>query len=300
LLVLLLGVSGCNAVAWQRGRLTAQLEDAGFSQRVQQLGEDQLDTWVGGSGRPVVLLNGFGASTLWQWTPQAVELAREHRVVMPNLLWFGGSRSTSADYSIDHQVAAVIASLDDLGISEVDVVGMSYGGFVAYELACAHPERVRRLVIVDSPGRVYTDADLEDLLRRYDIDDLSQLLIPEDAAGVRVLLELAYEDPPWTPDWALRQTQASLYSSNREEQAALLHQLLADRETIVARSTRIRCPVLLIWGDHDPVFPLPLGERLAQDLGARLEVIAAARHFPNAEHPAAFNRILLDFLDGPG
>jgi pimeloyl-ACP methyl ester carboxylesterase len=297
--LLLLSGSGCNVVARRRTRLTTQLEDAGFSQRVLQLGADQVHTWVGGSGRPVVLIHGFGASTMWQWNPQALVLAREHRVIMPNLLWFGDSHSTSADYSIDHQVAAVIAALDELGIGEADIVGMSYGGFVAYELACAHPERVRRLVIVDSPGRVYTDADYEALLDRYDTDDFARILVPEDAAGVRTLIELAYDDPPWTPDWALRQTLAVLYANNRVEQAALLHQLLAGREVIVARPTRVQSPVLLIWGEHDSVFPLSLGERLAQSLGARLEVIAAARHFPNGEHVEAFNEILLGFLDGP-
>ena len=297
--LLLLCGSGCNVVAMRGNSLTSQLENAGFNQRVVQLGEDQVHTWVGGTGRPVVLLHGFGASTMWQWTPQAVVLAQEHRVVMPNLLWFGDSRSTRADYSIDHQVGAVIAALDELDIGEADMVGISYGGFVAQELACAHPERVRRLVIVDSPGRIYTHADYEALLDRYDTEDFARVLLPEDGDGVRTLLELAYDDPPWTPNWALRQTQATLYADNRAEQAALLHQLLADSEAIVARTTRIQSPVLLIWGEHDPVFPLSLGERLAQALGARLEVIAAARHFPNGEHVERFNEILLGFLDGP-
>jgi pimeloyl-ACP methyl ester carboxylesterase len=300
LVAALLGGEGCDVVAWKRDGLARQLEGAGLTPRVLHRGEDQVLTWAGGGpGRPVVLIHGFGASALWQWTPQALALAREHRVIMPDLLWFGGSRSTRPDYSLDHQVAAVVAVLDDLGVGEADVVGISYGGFVAHELACAHPERVRRLVLVDCPGRVFSDDDYEALLERFDTDDFSRVLLPVDDAGVRTLLELAYEDPPWTPDWALRQSREGLYSNNRAELASLLHQLLAEREAIASRTTRVRSPVLLVWGEHDPVFPLPIGERLSRDLGAPLEVIAAARHFPNAEHPEAFNRIVLDFLDGP-
>ena len=299
IVLLILGVSGCNVVAMRRDRFISQLEDAGLEQRVLELGEDQVHTWVGGSGRPVVLIHGFGASTLWQWRPQAMELVREHRVIMPNLLWFGRSRSTRADYSIDHQVAAVIATMDALDVGEADIVGMSYGGFVAYELACAHPERVRRLVMVDSPGRAYTDADHQALLDRFHSENIAQVMLPVDADGVRILLNLAYEDPPWSPNWALRQTQVVMYTNNREEQAALLNQLLEDRNVIRARTNSVQAPALVIWGEHDPVFPVALGERLAQSLNARFEVIPAARHFGNDEHPEEFNEILLGFLDGP-
>jgi pimeloyl-ACP methyl ester carboxylesterase len=295
-----LGGSCVDVVAWQRRSLTRQLEGAGVSARVLQLGDDRVLVWSNrGPGPAVVLIHGFGASALWQWTPQAVALAPGHRVIMPDLLWFGGSSSTRRDYSVDHQAAAVVATLDALGVAEADLVGISYGGIVAYEIASARPERVRRLVLVDTPGRDFGDDDYAALLRRFDTDDFARVLLPVDDAGVRVLIELAYEHPPWTPDFALRQARRGLYAVNREELAALVHQLLADREALRARPTRVRCPALVVWGENDPVFPLAIGERLARSLGARLEVIADARHFPNAEHPEPFNLVLLEFLDSP-
>lgn len=300
LAVVLRGGACVDVVAWQRWSLARQLEAAGITERVLDLGDDEVLVWSGGGrGRAVVLLHGFGASALWQWTPQAVALARGRRVIMPDLLWFGGSSSARPDYSVDHQVSAVVAALDALGVGEVDLVGISYGGIVAYELTSAHPERVRRLVLVDSPGRDYGDDDYAALLRRFDTDDFSRVLLPVDDAGVRTLLELAYERPPWAPGWALRQAREGLYARHRAELAALLDHLVADREALRARTTRVRSPVLVVWGENDPVFPLAIGQRLARSLDARLEVIAGARHFPNAEHPEVFNRLLLEFLDAP-
>lgn len=289
-----------DVVAWQRGSFARRLDAVGITARTLDLGDDRVRVWSGGGpGRPVVLVHGFGASSEWQWTPQAVDLAADRRVVMPDLLWFGGSSSTRADYSLDHQVAAVVAALDALDVGEADLVGISYGGMVAFELAAAYPGRVRRLVLVDSPGRLFTDEDYEALLARFGTDDFARVLLPEDDEDVRTLIELAYERPPPTPGWAARQARVGLYSRNREELAALVHELLAERQSLRARTTPVLGPVLVVWGASDPVFPLPIGERLSRELGAPLEVIPSARHFPNAEHPERFNRILRDFLDGP-
>lgn len=56
-------------------------------------------------------------------------------------------------------------------------------------------------------------------------------------------------------------------------------------------------PTLVVWGEHDPVFPLDAGRRLSKMLDATLVVIPDARHAPNMEHPEAFNRALIEFLD---
>ena len=59
---------------------------------------------------------------------------------MADLLWFGDSTSTDRTFGLDHQVEALAALLRHLGIEDARVVGTSYGGFVAWDLAHAHPE----------------------------------------------------------------------------------------------------------------------------------------------------------------
>lgn len=300
LAALLAILTGCNVVAMQQARIESSMRASGLAAADITLGADRIHYWSGGRGPTVLLVHGFGASAEWLWYPQVADLAKDHRVIVPDLLWFGESHSDDRDFSIDHQVHAVEALLDKLGEREADVVGVSYGGLVAHELASDRPAAVRRLVLVDTPGRVYTRADYDTLCRRMHVDHVGRVLVPRDPQGVETLLSLAYFNPPWIPDFALEQTLTSLYASYREERVALLDALLDNMDRLKARPVTLRARSMVIWGRQDPVFPLEVGERLAQSLHAPIRVIDDARHAPNLEHPEAFNRILRGFLASGG
>ena len=172
------------------------------------------------------------------------------------------------------------------------MAGVSYGGLVANELANDRAAMVHDLVLVDTPGRVYTRDDYRFLCRRLCTPDLALVLLPRDADGVEALLGLAYFDPPWVPGFALEQSLHALYAPYRDERAALLAKLLDDMDTVKARPTTLLARTLVVRGRQDPVFPLEIGERLAASLKAPLRVLDNARHAPNLEHPAEFNAIL--------
>lgn len=292
----LASLTGCNVVAMQQGRIERTMRAAGLQSAKAKLGKDTVHYWSGGKGPAVVLVHGFGGSAMWLWHPQVAELARDHRVVVPDLLWFGDSRSDDREFGLDHQVRAIEALLDDLGIKDADVVGVSYGGLVAHEIASDRPAAVRHLVLVDTPGRVYTRDDYKLLLRRLRVDHISKVLVPKDPRGVEDLLGLAYYNPPWVPDFALAQTLDALYTPFREERVALLDSLLGDMDALKARPRTLRAPTMVVWGRQDPVFPLEVGQRLAESLAAPIHVVENARHAPNLEHPAEFNRVLRSFL----
>jgi len=296
LLALLALLCGCNVIGIKQRSIERTMRGAGLVAADVKLGADSVHYWAGGHGPTVLLVHGFGASGMWLWYPQVEDLARDHRVIVPDLLWFGESASTDRDFGIDHQVHAVEALLDKLGEGAVDVVGVSYGGLVAHELASERVAQVRHMVIVDSPARAYTREDYGSLCRRFHVDDVAKVLVPHDGAGVEQLLELAYFDPPWIPDFALDQTLLSLYAQNRDERALLLSTVIRDMDILKARPVTRRGPALVIWGRQDPVFPLEIGQRLATSLGAPIRIIDSARHAPNLEHPEAFNRHLRAFL----
>ncbi len=295
--------AGCDVVHREREKLSGRMARAGLTQQVKTLGLDTVRFWAGGQASPtqptLVLVQGFGADALWQWTPQAETFAKTRRVIVPDLLWFGGSSSSSRDFSLEHQATALLALLDALGERQVDLVGISYGGLVSFQLASVAPARVRKLVLVDSPGCAYRRADLDAMLARFGKADATELFVPRTAADVEVLLALAYERPPWTPGFARKQVLGELYTRWAEEQRGLLESLTGSIESRPGCDQAPALPTLLVWGRNDAVFPLELGERLAKKLGARarLEVIERARHAPNLEHPAAFDALLAPFLD---
>ena len=301
--------SACNVVRIGERQLSRKLERRGLSSASVAIGEANVHYWEGGqrdsSERPVILLHGFGAAAKWQWHEQAGPLAEHRRVILPDLLWFGGSWSRRRDYSIDHQIEVVLGLLDHLGIAEADFVGISYGGIVAHELAAMHPGRVGKLVLLDSPGRVYTAGDQAALLERFAVDDIGEVLVPDTTEGVRTLLELGYHRPPRTPRWVESQVLEGMYTQFRAEKRLLLDDLLGELDGLEERPGAVRQPTLIIWGREDRVFPLEIGERLADDLNAstggraRLRVIDGAAHAPNLEHGELVARWLVEFVLEP-
>lgn len=291
-------VSACNVVRLGERQLERKLERKGMRADRVQLGDANILFWEGGKeqGRPVVLLHGFGASAIWQWHDQVGPLARDHRVIVPDLLWFGGSWSKKRDYSIDHQIATVLALLDHLGVEQADFVGISYGGILAHEIAALHPERVHRLAILDSPGRVYTDADYQGMCERFAVTDVGELMVPETPEQVKVLLELGYHKPPKAPRWVQNQVLEVMYSRFRDEKGQLLDTLLDTLDALDERPGKVTQETLLIWGRQDRVFPLEIGQRLALDLGAELRIIDDAGHAPNLEHPKLVADMLVGFF----
>jgi len=297
-LVAILANSACNVVELRERSLRAQARRADMDETTLRLGRDRVHVWRGGTGAPLLLVHGFGASAIWQWSEQLDDFTRSRYVVMPDLLWFDGSSSSDRDASLEHQTAAMVALLDRLEVDRVDVVGISYGGFVAYALAGHHPDRVGRLVIVDSPGHVWTASDHAALLARFGIDSAGELFVPDTPDEIRTLLGLAVTRPLRLPDWVARQAIAAFYEPHRAAQTALLDRLERDAARLVSVLPRPRAPTLLVWGADDPVFPVAVAHRLRRELGAQLVVFEGARHMPSAQFPRRFTEVVLRFLDG--
>ena len=253
--------------------------------------------WVGGSGPPLVLLHGFGGDATFTWHGQVRALARKHTLVIPDLLWFGESFAEREDYSLDFQAQTVLRVADDAQIDRFDVAGISYGGLVAFALTNSHGSRVRRLIMIDSPGAVYTDQDHQAMLDNFSVDNVAKIVIPEGPEGVRTLLELAWQRPPPTPKFVLRDVYQNLFSRHIEEKRGLLSWLDEQRKTERIDDWEIPHKTLVVWGDNDPLFGLGVAQRLVSALpAAELIVLDNTRHAPNVERPAPFNAAVLEFL----
>lgn len=269
---------------------------AGLEQRRMDLGRAQVRFWIGGNGPPLVLLHGFGADATWAWHAQARALAKRHTLLIPDLVWFGGTHSDHDDRSLYFQAEVQAALAQALGWDRYDLCGISYGGLVAFTLAAMYGDRVRRLCLVDSPGPVYDDRDHHHILSSFGVDEVADVVIPRGPEDVRRLLELVWTQPPPTPGFVLRQTFENVFSDRVEEKRGLLSWLDEMRRSPTP-DWDLPHPTLLVWGENDPLFPLAVAHRLRDALErAELVVIGDARHAPNLEYPATFNRALLDFL----
>jgi pimeloyl-ACP methyl ester carboxylesterase len=284
-----------GVTAWEVRRREAKLRRAGLEERTITAEDGStVHYWTGGDGPPLVLVHGFGGSAVFTWTKQR-SLAKTHRLVVPDLLWFGESHGNGTP-DLDRQVAAVRAAVRAEGVSRADWLGVSYGGFVALDVAIRHPDEVRRLVLVDSPGPVWTRADHAAMLARLGIAAPEDLFVPKDPRGIRALLRLAYHHPPAVPRFALRDAFRELYAHDAEERRALLRDLDARWDAWASTPWTVDAPALVVWGEHDLLFPLDAGHRLAGQLGADLVSIPGAAHSPNVEKGRRFNRAVEGFL----
>lgn len=159
--------------------------------------------------RPVlVLLHGFGPPATWQWRRQVGPLSRRFRLIVPDLLFFGGSFTSSAPGVSEAQqaeaVAKVVAAVAPAP-ARVSVAGTSYGGFVAYHVAgLLGPGAVERVVVASS-DLLKADADDQALLRRAGAERVEDVMLPRSPDRLRRLVQLAYHRPRrFTPGFVLR------------------------------------------------------------------------------------------------
>jgi poly(3-hydroxyalkanoate) depolymerase len=261
--------------------------------RTVRVEEVRLRTSVRGTGRPLLLITGLGAS-LELAEPFEQELAaRGRQVISFDAPGMGGSTPYRSPRRMPGLVRTVTGLLDALGLDEVDVFGISLGGVVAQQLAKQAPDRVRGLVLAaTAPGLGGMPGAPSALLalatpRRYrNAEHYLQI------AG-RIYGGMARTDPHrllHTVIGRVRPPSAigymgQLYAITGWSSMPWLHTL--------------RQPTLVISGDDDPIIPLINGRILAWRIpDARLHVVRGGGHLFILERPAEIAGMITDFLDG--
>ncbi|KAM0868794.1 hypothetical protein ACQ4PT_041070 [Festuca glaucescens] len=246
----------------------------------------------------VVLVHGFAGDGMMTWGFQVGALAKHgYDVYVPDLVHFGGSTSPSPDRSVGFQARGIAAGLRELGVVEqCTVVGFSYGGLVAFEMAAVYPGLVRS-VVVSGAAMSYTAAMNDALLARFGVASIRELMLPETLAGVTRLLTTAFYKKPWLPR-RLAKDFLKVMCSNREERGEMLEDMII-RDKSALPAPVFQQTILLLWAEHDNFFPIEIGKRLKEELGdkATLRTIRKAGHLANLERPCVYNRCLKNFLD---
>jgi pimeloyl-ACP methyl ester carboxylesterase len=251
---------------------------SGFRQRQLSLPAGKLAYLEGGRGPAVMLIHGFGGDGPTSWGRVMAALAKQHHVLVPDLLWFGRSHAATAP-ALQAQADALEALIRARVPDKVQLVGLSYGGFVALELARRMPDKIERLIIMASPGMAYTPDDQQDLLARAGVSTAEQLFVPNDAQALARMMALVGSPLAQAPRFVLQDVWAFYYRDRAPLLRALMQELAADQQAHVERlSQPLTMPVAVVWGTQDEIFPLPIGQRLASLLDAPLFTIDGGTH----------------------
>ncbi|KMZ68341.1 Hydrolase-like protein [Zostera marina] len=264
-------------------------------------GETSLYYWTptNTTTRPtVVLIHGFGPEPKWQWMHQIKPLSSRFHLVVPELIFFGNSTTHSSKRTEIFQAECLIKLLDGIGVDKFYPIGTSYGGFVAYHVArICGKERVQKVVIASS-NLLKREGDNDKLLKSAGVNKIEELLLPQTAAMIKIVLKLVIYRCPWLPDFFLRDLIRTLYTDNREEKVELINAVTLEKSDGLHQLSQ---KVLILWGDHDGIFPIEKAGEIKKQIGEKeddvvLEVIKNTSHIPHAENPARFNTIVTNFL----
>ncbi len=261
--------------------------------RTETAWRDQVETRVrvAGGGPPLVFLHGaYGL----QWDPFLDALAASHTVYAPEL---PGTTPGAPDAikpldSLWDLVLYYYELFDKLGLEAPAVVGHSFGGMVAAEIAATNPERVRRLVLIDPIGLWRDDQPIRNWMATPFADLPKYLFANQDHPMAQMIAA------------ASRITQMS--DAQMDMQIQLMWSLACSGKFVwpipdrglSKRIHRIQAPTLIIWGKQDGIAPPIYADEFAQRIAnARVELIDNAGHLPQLEQLESVSALIERFLN---
>jgi len=301
-LVAYVTISG-NSAADERESIIAVTVAPG---QVVTIGDRQIHVRTFGDiAKPtVLLLHGFSAEGGFSWGPLPELLADSCHVLVPDMLGFGHSERVTEPglhYTHTGRASRMAALLVRLGVDgPVDVVGTSFGGGVAAELALSHPNQVRRLVLIDA--QIYElGGGIFQFLGSVPLGIGRALSWYGQGGGSiereRGAAQARCESGGHCPESEDLQKQFSLRLV-RGTATALHAMSKTPTDAQVPRDLRlIRSPTLVIWGERDNLIPVSDGERLSNDLSqALLATVEGAGHNPYLDRPEVVAKLVEEFF----
>lgn len=260
------------------------------------------------NGKPVLLLHGF--PEFWRgWIKQIAPLADVGwRVIVPDQRGYNLSeapKSVSA-YSMEHLMGDVVGLLDHLAIERVSLVGHDWGAAVAWSTALRHPERIKKLAILNVPHPAVMARFLSRSPRQmlkswyiafFQIPRLADWLLAwRDFAGALAMLKSSGKPTTFSPQ-DLEEYCRAYQNSGGLTGMINWYRALARYRPSQPAEIRLKMPVLILWGEKD----IALSKAMAQ---ASLELCDQGKliYFPQATHwvqhdeAEAVNRHLIEFL----
>jgi pimeloyl-ACP methyl ester carboxylesterase len=264
-----------------------------------------LDVGSTDKGNPIVFVHGLMSSSA-TWTAQADRLAAGHRVIAPDLFGHGSSDKPAGDYSLSAHAASLRDLFDTVGVTGATLVGHSLGGGIALQMAYLFPDRVDALVLVSSGG---LGRELNPLLRAATLPG-SELVLPVVASGwlhtvgdtaLRVWSRVGLPAISPSSDEAWHSLQSLADGETRRAFLATSRSVIDVGGQTVSAQNRLAGfasrPSMLIWGERDRMIPAAHVQNAQRELPAtRVEMFPRSGHFPHADEPDRFARVLDEFI----
>lgn len=244
---------------------------------------------VRGEGPAVLFLHaGHGVDAN---DPLVKRLAQRNRVYVVSHPGFGRSELPPGFSTVDDLAYAYLDLIEELDLHDLTLVGVSFGAWIAVEIATKGSDRISRLVLIDAVGVKLSGRETRDLHDVYGttVDEIPGLFFKDAEKGRAILADLDFRN--------LDQEVVTRFVRNRESFLRFGWSPLLYNPKLAGRLHRVKQPVLMLWGLEDRVAPVDYGRRYAERFpDARFEVIEEAGHYGYLERPDAFAEKVEQFL----
>ncbi len=244
-----------------------------------QINDLNISYQVAGEGDVVLLLHGWGGEAA-SFQPVFDWLAQSHKVYALDLPGFGKSQIPPAAWDSSDYAAFVRAFLEKFCIPKVHLIGHSFGGRISIILSAEHPEKVDKLILVDSAG--IKPPRTTKYYLRVGMAKVGKVLRKCGTPGVRLANTMA------------ARAGSKDYQEAGEMRATLVKVVNQDLRALLPRIT---ASTLLIWGEHDKDTPVGFGQIMEKEIpDAGLVILKEAGHFSYLDKFPQFCRIVASFL----
>jgi len=253
------------------------------AERLSLRGVD-LQILRGGAGPPLLLLHGL--APVEPDAPVLELLAAHAEILAPTHPGFGHAPRPDDFETVFDLVRLYLDLLDHLAYAKVTLMGLSFGGWLAAEIAATCPHRLDKLVLVGAVGIKVSDRETPDILDLFN-------------TAPAVVERRRWHDPAkWAPDYdAMSDDALVAHARNRDALCLYAWDPYMHNPRLKRWLPRIAVPTLALWGASDGVVKPAYGRAYSALIpGARFEVIEAAGHHPEIEQSVAFAERVVAFL----
>lgn len=257
------------------------------------------DTAPHDNEKPVIY---FAHGLLWScrmWDEQVSALQDKFRCIRMDFRGQGKSAITKSGYDMDSLADDITALLNHLNVDAFHFVGLSMGGFVGQRLALQHPERLKKLVLLDTSA----DPEPEENLPGYGLlvkiaSVAGPKIIMRDLVKImhgKTFLKEAKKDK--TAKARLKSFK-QMMGANRRRSVKKTVSGVTEREGVFERITQIKQPTLIMVGDEDVATVPAKSQRIHMQIdGSKFVLIENAGHMSPMERPEQVNRLIASFLE---
>jgi pimeloyl-ACP methyl ester carboxylesterase len=249
----------------------------------------QVEILIRGEGQPLLFLHaghGFEPDD-----PLVAALSKHYKVYAPSHPGFGASDRPDHLNSVEDLVFFYLDLLEQLDLRDLIVVGVSFGGWLAAELATRGTGRIAKLVLIDAVGVKFSGRETRDIVDIFatTIDEIPSLFFHDSAAGLRQFGGLDFK--------SMSLESTTRFARNRESILLFGWSPTLYNPKLLRRLYRVHVPVLVLWGAEDKVVTTAYGKQYAAafEHGVFREV-AGAGHYGYLEKPSEFAAEVTTFL----